>query len=81
MGIKLNQGKGLKNQPGFFIQDRSLFDDYYVFTKTMRKQDQMSKEEKSQLKQILEKYLEQIDKPDLFIILSCDSNKAKERIL
>ena len=45
MGIKMDQEIEINNQKGLFIQDRSVFDDYYVFTKTMVKQGQMLENE------------------------------------
>ncbi len=77
---RFNQTISIRQNPKPIIQDRTIYEDAYIFARTLEAQGHMSKRDYKNYFQIFESLIRFVKAPDLMIYLRADLPKLKERI-
>lgn len=70
----------LKNKEKTIIQDRSIFEDAYIFAKNLHENGLLNQTDYDTYKSLFNTIMQAISSPDLMIYLKCDINKLKRQI-
>lgn len=77
---RFNQTIAIRQNPRPIIQDRTIYEDAYIFARTLEAQGHMTKRDYHNYFQIFESLVRFVKAPDLMIYLRADLPKLKERI-
>ncbi len=77
---RFNQTISIQQQERPIIQDRTIYEDAYIFARTLEAQGYMTKRDHKNYLQIFESMVSFVQPPDLLIYLRADLPKLKERI-
>lgn len=77
---RFNQVLKARNSSQTVIQDRSIYEDAYIFARTLKEQGQMSERDYENYLKLFQSILSLVKPPDLLIYLRADLPKLKKHI-
>ena len=80
LGTRAEQYQEIVNQPGSAILDRSIYEDYYIFTQALRRLNNFNETDYLTYQTIYNVVVKSLPKPDLLVYLKAPVDVLIERI-